>query len=152
MIIKLYESSLMLACYFPSTSPPIFPPGLWWRPQTRSRSASSVLSPGPIQSGVIHLRGGRSPHREVPQDQLQVHHRWHGKSLNMRPLKSDRQRKTAVSINRKWEDWSGCAGEENQTVQTRAVGQYFTFHYFRKELLKSWKEKKVRLLLFSTIV
>lgn len=63
----------------PNGCPLVQLPGLRWPVQTRRCSASGVPSPAPGQSGVIHLRRGRGSHREVPQDQLQVHHGWQGK-------------------------------------------------------------------------
>lgn len=56
--------------------------GLWWPLQSRRCPPPGVLRPAPVQGGVIHLPGGRSPDGEVPQDQLQVHHRRHGKMLH----------------------------------------------------------------------
>lgn len=59
------------------------PPGLRWPIQTRQCPPSCVPSPPPLQSGVVHLRRGGGSHGEVPQDKLQIHHRWQGKMMSL---------------------------------------------------------------------
>ncbi len=54
--------------------------GLQWSTSLRCSCPSSLLSPAALPCGFLHLGGRRGADREVPQNQLQVHHRRQGES------------------------------------------------------------------------
>lgn len=54
--------------------------GLQCSTSLRCSCPFSLLSPAALPCGFLHLGGRRGADREVPQNQLQVHHRWQGES------------------------------------------------------------------------
>ncbi|KAL0171441.1 hypothetical protein M9458_031752, partial [Cirrhinus mrigala] len=48
---------------------------LQWSTSLRCSCPSCLLRPAALSCGFLHLGGRRSADREVPQNQLQVHHR-----------------------------------------------------------------------------